>query len=79
MTKAEKLQFIADLTADVTALIISKIDKMPEEWDGGELRRYIADSFDAQVFEPFDTGSVWGFQRSKRLAAYRNECLTRNL
>jgi hypothetical protein len=79
MTKEEKQQFIGDLIATVRASIVARVDEMPEEWDGLELRRYIADKFEEQVFEPFDVGSVWGYQRSKRFAAYRNEYIVRNL
>jgi len=79
MTKEEKLQFIGELTASVKASIIDKVDDMPEEWDGIELRRYIADKFEEQVFSEFRSDRVGGLNRARRLHAYRNECLTRNL
>jgi hypothetical protein len=84
MTRDEKHRFIHDLTEAVTLAIIAKIDDMPEEWDGIELRRYIADRFEEEA--PAD-GSlvtwrrpvVWGFSRDRRLRAYHAECIARNL
>lgn len=78
MTRDEKLQFIRDLTATVIFDIIAKVDEMPDEWDGIELRRYIADKFEEQVVGS-RRGEVRGYSRDKRLAAYRNECIVRNL
>jgi hypothetical protein len=80
MTKDEKLQFIGDLAATVIFDIKARVDDMPEEWDGIELRRYIADKFEEQAFEPLlYRDQVYGLHRSRRLRTYQNERLTRNL
>ena len=41
----EKLRFINDLTDNVKMDIIKKVKDMPEDWDGVELRWYIAEMF----------------------------------
>lgn len=79
MTRDEKLQFIGDLMATVKAAIVERVDDMPDEWDGHELRRYLADKLEEQIFHPFSKHPVWGFERDKRLRAYHNECIARNL
>lgn len=45
MTKDQKIDFIHDLVNAVRKRIIDRVNEMPEEWDGHELRRYIADQF----------------------------------
>jgi hypothetical protein len=49
VTKAGKQKFIAELIDNVKREIITKVPQMPEEWDGIELRQYIADRFAACV------------------------------
>lgn len=70
-TKAEKRKFIRDLTKSVTADLLQAVDKMPEEWDGVEMRTYIADKFEYQ--------QIRELMPLKRLRAYRNEIVIRNL
>ena len=45
MDKQRKKTFIRELIRAVEREIISKVFRMPEEWDGIELRRYIAAAF----------------------------------
>jgi hypothetical protein len=79
MTKDEKQQFIGDLIATVRASIVARIDEMPEEWDGLELRRYIADKFNDEVFDPLQRGQVRGYGRSPRLTNYLSERIIRDI
>src|SRR3990167_1436659 len=44
MTRSEQKKFVRELCFNVMHSILVK--KLPEEWDGHELRRYIADKFD---------------------------------
>jgi hypothetical protein len=77
MTKAEKRKFIKDLTAAVARDAIAKIDRMPEEWDGHELRRYLADQFDREVSALMN---IKGARANRsRFRAYRNTIATTNL
>jgi hypothetical protein len=76
MTKKEKIKFIRELTASVTASIIDKIPDMPDEWDGIELRHYLADKFMAQCMT-YSRGSDRSAQR--RYREYKNTVLVTNL
>lgn len=72
LTKQEKEQFVKDLMGHVQASLLRKLDKVPEEWDGMELRMWIADTFDWER-----TGSM--VMEKKRLKNYKNEVLVNNL
>lgn len=72
MKYAEKVTFIAELIGNVQDGIIKKTDKLPENWDGIELRWYIADKFADAVMGSYD-------KRSKRYKDYENEVLVNNL
>lgn len=73
MTKAGKKRFIRDLIKNTQGTILANIDKMPNEWDGIELRQYIADKFSESIYVPF-TGN-----EKMRRREYKNEVLVRNL
>jgi len=47
MKKKEKISFIRQLTKSVADEIVLKIrnNRIPEKWDGVELRQYLADKF----------------------------------
>lgn len=71
MTKSEKVKFIRSLVNAVRSEIIGKVPEMPEEWDGIELRQYIADRFSDSV--------IMGVMSPRRRRDYDNEILVRNL
>jgi hypothetical protein len=73
MTRKEKETFVHELVASVQANILANIDRVPEEWDGIELREWIADRFADQKWRH------WQYDTRPRLKAYRNEVLVRNL
>ena len=76
MTKKDKRRFIRELIGSVKKTVLANVDKMPEEWDGIELREYVADKFT----ESRSTISGLGRSYMKRRAKdYRNEVLVRNL
>jgi len=64
MTAEEKVEFITNLTASVRDALIRAVPHMPEEWDGHELRQYLADLFAREVYK--DT------MRGRRLREYQN-------
>lgn len=73
MTKANKRKFIRELVGSVKKTALANVDKMPENWDGIELREYIADKFaesKAMPSRPY---------MKQRVSDYRNEVLVRNL
>jgi hypothetical protein len=67
MTPEQQQEFVIKLTSTVQATIRSK--KIPPEWDGIELRQYIADQFAQQVAD---------MPRSRR-KDYNNTVITENL
>jgi len=73
MTKAQKKAFIRELFKSIEISLIEKIDKMPEEWDGIEIRELAADKFAESTL----------FHRRRdlrqRATNYRNEVIVRNL
>ncbi len=82
MTAAEKRRFIRSLSKSVTKELLTKVAKMPREWDGNEIRELIADTFNSQrnLSSRVFWGDASGARANKRrLREYRNERLTRNL
>jgi hypothetical protein len=65
----DKRRFILHLISMVKNDVLRKIPEMPEEWEGFELRQYLADSFDRIRFR----------MNEKRQADYDNEMQIRNL
>lgn len=45
MTRTEQIRFVRDLTGQVKNSLLADIGRVPEEWDGHELRQWIADRF----------------------------------
>jgi len=52
MTHEEQARFVEDLVGAVAASLIDDIasGKVPEAWDGKELRQLLADRFSRQVY-----------------------------
>lgn len=73
LSKEEKAEFVEELVESVTRSIQALIasDKIPEDWDGHELRHFIADKFDFERMHRVMTG--------KRLKDYRNTVILNNL
>ena len=67
MTALEKKKFIQQLVSNIEADLVSKIPRMPKEWDGVELRKYIADVFAGCVLS--------GTMSRGRLKEYNNTIL----
>lgn len=49
MTKKEKRHFIDSLILSIQQTIHARLDDIPEDWDGNELRLYIRDKFNEQA------------------------------
>ncbi len=75
MNKWEKVQFVDQLIGNVRVEIMVAITggKVPEEWDGHELREYIAEKFVAC------RSPLMRAPRSKRKKDYHNAVLVNNL
>lgn len=78
MNTADKQRFILELIENVQADILSKVSAMPEDWDGHELRRYIADRFEASAMTVGRKGP-YGKPYARRHRDYKNEVIVRNL
>ena len=74
MTKQDKKKFVRDLMKSLTLDIINKVEAMPDEWDGHELRMYIAERVDNEAnYLRRDKGM------RKRLREYRHAVIVHNL
>jgi hypothetical protein len=72
MTAQQKRTFIRDLLANVKRELLSKVPKMPETWDGIELRQFAADKFN-------DAAHGGALMTGRRKSDYHNEVIVRNL
>lgn len=72
MTEQERKDFICQLIESVSGDIYRRAEHMPDDWDGIELRQYIAEKF-AEASYP------WKRQPLSRRRAYKNELITRPL
>lgn len=71
MDTANKSILIEQLIDNLKRDVLKRVDRMPEEWDGHELRKFIADYF-SMHYAFTDLGR-------KRLKEYKNTCLVNNL
>jgi hypothetical protein len=72
MTKTEQEQLIISLTQNLQSDLLKKVDKMPENWDGHEIRRFVLDYF--------QTNYVIGTAlNGKRKREYNNTIIVENL
>ena len=73
-TMPEKSAFVHDLIDSVRAELLRDIaaEKIPEHWDGIELREWIAERFARSM-------AAMLRKDKRRMRAYRNEVLIRNL
>ena len=72
MNSDDKKKFIEDFTKSCIEEIKEKVDDMPDNWDGFELRWYIADFFKRECMGDQDN-------RTKRRRKYKNDVLVNNL
>jgi len=78
MNKTEKKRFIRELISSTQQRILENVTEMPEQWDGIELRQYIAEKFlYASLFTPNEIRLRPHLKRRKK--DYENEVITRNL
>lgn len=71
MEKSEKIEFVESLCESVKKEVITKIliDKIPDNWDGFELRWYLAEKFNQQTYQ----------HSRRRKREYNNTVLVNNL
>lgn len=73
MTRSQQKNFVRDLSRTISEHICAAIDagKVPEEWDGHELRCWLAE----QHAESAAMTCIRNSPRQKRARAYRNHLL----
>ena len=77
MTRIEQRKFIRDLSKALTdfAACATLDGRIPEEWDGHELRAYMAELFNRAA----DISVIRTASRNQRARDYRNTLATKNL
>jgi hypothetical protein len=74
MTGPARKRFIRELIRNVQKTLIDNSSKMPEGWNGIEIRQYVADKFAEQTINNRDDADM-----RRRFKDYRNEVIVRNL
>lgn len=77
LTKSEKRKYVRDYAGSFVDDIIAKIDgdKIPENWDGHEIRVWFAD----KMADDARCSLIRRFPRRKRARDYRNDVVVNNL
>ena len=71
MNQQEKTQFILDITENLRNSLLEQVHKMPEDWDGIEIRQYLSDMVASKFnYRPMD-------RPTKR--SYNSDVLANNL
>ncbi len=70
LTRQGKKTFIRNNLRDCAKLLVGMVERMPEDWDGMEMREFIADFFDGERYmgHPYKKREF-----SKRLRRYRKQ------
>lgn len=75
MTQTQKKEFVRELFHSVRSDIDMKLPRVPEEWDGHELRVWIAEYFERAA----RMSCIAGDKRGSRRKAYDNAVIVDNL
>lgn len=71
MNQQEKTQFVNDICDNLRHALLERVSKMPEDWDGIEIREFLADTVSTKFnYRPME--------RSRK-RAYANAVLVNNL
>lgn len=71
MTEADKVAFIESICNDLKESLLNRVDSMPEEWDGFELRQLLED----MVSQKYN----WTKMPRARKRSYNNAIVVRNI
>lgn len=72
MNLVQKDQFVHNILDSLKKSILEKVDRMPEDWDGFEIRQFIADYYEDNFL---DKSKLTGSRKKD----YINTCNTTNL
>ena len=73
MDTSTKKEFINDFCNAMRDAALAKADVMPGNWDGHELRLYLAEKFQ------FEISAAMKDKRRQRVKSYTNDVITMNL
>ena len=75
MDKIAKMEFVVNFMGSIQKEVLQNIasDKIPADWDGHQLREYIADKF------AWERTDLMKLPRSRMRREYKNDVLVRNL
>ncbi len=77
-TKAGKRQFIKQLSKNMERKFLDKLDHVPDNWDGIEIRAWMATTWQAE--NPFPKGyTARSGYANNRARAFKNDLITRPL
>lgn len=68
--RKEQRRIIKEALKDAGDRVLAKLDRMPEEWDGFEIRWLLSAAIDHAVFHP---------EHKKRRREFNNQCLIKDL
>jgi hypothetical protein len=82
MTREQQAEFVSEIIDSVKADLLAKVGNTPEEWDGHQLRAWIAERFAQNVIGYFRAElklkAAYDSTR-KTLREYQNDVLVNNL
>ncbi len=70
MKRKDQKRIVKELLGSLAELVLAKLPRIPEDWDGHELRQWIADVFTANFVHALAPG---------RKREYKNTVLVYNL
>ena len=75
MDKIAKMEFVVDFMGSIQKEVLQNIasDKIPADWDGHQLREYLADKF------AWERTDLMKRPHSRMRRRYKNEVIVRNL
>ena len=71
MEYSEKREFVEELIDNLRVDLLEKLDKMPEHWDGKQMRRYLEDYVKTNI--------NYFRMDKKEIQEYENDVLIHNL
>jgi len=76
MTKQQQIKIINELVSDVKTRLLDDVMRIPENWDGLELREWVGQRFqNTRVMSHEGNKKLF----AKRLKDFNNDCLVMNL
>lgn len=72
MSKKEQIEMIVSIMKNLEADLMSKVDKIPDEWNGFEIKQWISDYYKSHFVQNKALNGI-------RLKNYNNDIRVKNL